>query len=245
MSTIQKARVPALAWSGTAAHRLDGRAQGLRNKMAVFDLIVEEHLRECLGQAADLEQTRKTIWASFVDAVAQKCWLEAVGFLDRNLLKSGFSQKEIANYLGIDRTVFNKILSGKVDLSFRTVTLVLTALNLNLANVDFPSREQRMIAGFLRAVPFVRWELLKDGRSRPANDPFTEEKLFHLEQVFDRDNQEPVTPDSEHPQMSAVPGFDEVCDGWGIAWLVCVWAFRPALSKAVLHAVHAIGEMTR
>jgi transcriptional regulator with XRE-family HTH domain len=209
--------------------------------MDAFATIVEDHLRHCLGEGADLGQVRKGIWDRFVGGVAHKCWLKAIGSLYRSLVQRGFTQKEIAQYLGIDRTVFNKVLSGKVELSFRTVALVLTALNLDLAAVDFPPREERLTAGFLAAVPYVRWDVLHEQRSDPVPDPFTEEKLGHLGHFFG--GGPPPRPGSgpgRPPNGQAGPGPDDVVAGWGAAWLVCVWAFRPALKKELLRVLQAI-----
>jgi hypothetical protein len=202
---------------------------GRRKPENEFDETVEDYLTSRLGAGVDLAGIREGILERFAEGVAPVCERDALGYLNRVLTGAGLTPKEIAAFIGRDRATVSRVLSGKVALSYRALSLALTALARDLAEVDFPTRDDRINAGFLEAMPYLRWQVLKDPHPGPAGGRLTEAELLRLDRLL-----RPDRLPGEDPESDPRPDDQVLVAEWGAAYFVCLWALQTQIPPRYL-----------
>ena len=187
----------------------------------------------------------------FKEAPAKVCCRAIGKWIDKKLIHAGWTQNELADRIGVDRSAVAKWTAGGA-ISLGHLVLVLLEFRSDFADLPLPAREELALEGYLAALSLVRARIHPTGT--PEQEPLDRERfwcLFHLfsepfwEEAIRRKDRELVKKEVDRILRRAGEslGFqprrvvrveDMRClvQDWAAAWVICLellpggWSIR-------------------
>jgi transcriptional regulator with XRE-family HTH domain len=185
----------------------------------------------------------------FREAPAKVCCRAIGEWIDQRLLGFGWTQHELADRIGVDRSAVTKWTAGGA-ISLGHLVLVLLEFGGDFGDLPLPARRELALEGYLAALSHVR------ARIDPVagREPLDRERfwcLFHLfsepywERAIRRQDRELIKEEAErvlkraresigaHPRrVMGVEGLRRLVEEWTAAWVICLellpggWSIR-------------------
>ena len=124
------------------------------------------------------EEFASTIARRFREAPAKVCCRAIGGWIDRGLLGLGWTQLDLADRIGVDRSAVAKWTAGGA-ISLGHLVLVLLVLDGDFSDLPLPAREELAIEGYLAALSYIKAKV----QPRSGSDALDRERfwcLYHL-----------------------------------------------------------------
>jgi transcriptional regulator with XRE-family HTH domain len=183
----------------------------------------------------------------FADAIARRfkegpakvCCRSIGRWIDRHLSEYGWTQQDLADRLGVDRSAVAKWTAGG-SISLGHLVLLLLEFECDFAELPLPARQELALEGYLAALSHVRQKLEPGG----VVEPLDRERfwcLYHLlaephwERAMRAKDRELIRKEAArvlqrageslgHPpgQVAGVEGLRRLVEGWTVAWVVCL-----------------------
>jgi transcriptional regulator with XRE-family HTH domain len=214
---------------------------------AAYERIVQEFLRKFVIDGDEAFAT--AVARRFKEAPAKICCRAIGRWIDEKLLHFGWTQLDLADRIGVDRSAVAKWTTGG-SISLGHLVLVLLEFQSDFADLPLPAREEFALEGYLAALSHVR------ARIDPASglDPLDRERfwcLYHLfaepywERAIRMKNREQVKKEADRVLKRAgeslgfqprrvvgVEDLSRLVEEWAAAWVVCLqvlpggWSIR-------------------
>ena len=222
-------------------------AEGRPSCDAAYERVAREFFRElALDQVEDFAAAAAN---RFKEAPAKVCCRAIGGWIEQRLLGFGWTQHDLADRIGVDRSAVAKWTTGGA-ISLGHLVLVLLEFRGDFADLPLPARRELALEGYLAALSHVR------ARIDPASgrDPLDRERfwcLFHLfsepywERAIRRQDRELIKEEVDRvlrrtaeslgaqPQrVVGVEGVRRLVEEWTAAWVICLellpggWSIR-------------------
>ncbi len=235
---------------GTFAQK-NGRPPGAKQGRPTCDAAYERVAREFLRQfALDRDEGFAAAVAHrFKEAPAKVCCRAIGGWIDERLLGFGWTQHDLADRIGVDRSAVAKWTAGGA-ISLGHLVLVLLEFRGDFAELPLPARRELALEGYLAALSHVRAKIDPAG----GREPLDRERfwcLFHLfsepywERAIRRQDRELVKEEADRVLRRAgeslgapprrvvgVEGLRRLVEEWTAAWVICLellpggWSIR-------------------
>jgi transcriptional regulator with XRE-family HTH domain len=175
----------------------------------------------------------------FREAPAKVCCRAIGGWIDQRLLGLGWTQLDLADRIGVDRSAVAKWTAGG-SISLGHLVLVLLVLDGDFADLPLPARQELALEGYLAAMSHIKARLHPEGGS----DPLDRERfwcLYHLlsepyweRAIRERDRNlvkqetarvlERVTETLGFPprRILRVEDLRQLVEEWAAAWVICL-----------------------
>ncbi len=162
-----RARTRREAVMGTFAQK-NGRstaaaAEGRPTCDAAYERVAREFLRQ-LALDHD-EDFAAAVAHRFKEAPAKVCCRAIGGWIDQRLLGFGWTQHDLADRIGVDRSAVAKWTTGGA-ISLGHLVLVLLEFRSDFADLPLPARQELALEGYLAALSHVRARIDPRGESR-------------------------------------------------------------------------------
>ena len=185
----------------------------------------------------------------FKEAPAKVCCRAIGGWIDQRLLGLGWTQHDLADRIGVDRSAVAKWTTGGA-ISLGHLVSVLLAFRGDFADLPLPARRELALEGYLAALSHVRARIDPAG----ARDPLDRERfwcLFHLlsepywERAIRQQDRELIRAEADRVLRRAseslgarprrvvgVEGLRRLVEEWTAAWVICLellpggWSIR-------------------
>jgi len=204
-----------------------------------YDAVYEHLIRE--------QFQKSSLDADFVKAVARRfrkaplalCSKSIGRWLNRKLRETGWTQQDLAERLGVDRSAVAYWIRGG-NMTLDNLAQVLIELKCQWSELPIPARQELAVAAYLAALSFIQ-ERLHPGGGRGDLDRERFWCLFHLfseptwEQAIRRQDPELLHKEAarigaavrgslgQEPQGRVnVATLRQLVHDWGLAWLVCI-----------------------
>ena len=187
--------------------------------------------------------------ARFKEAPAKVCCRAIGGWIDQRLLGFGWTQHDLADRIGVDRSAVAKWTTGGA-ISLGHLVSVLLEFRGDFADLPLPARRELALEGYLAALSHVRARIDPAG----GREPLDRERfwcLFHLfsepywERAIRRQDRELVKEEADRVLRRAgeslgarprrvvgVEGLRRLVEEWTAAWVICLellpggWSIR-------------------
>jgi transcriptional regulator with XRE-family HTH domain len=214
---------------------------------AAYQKIAREFLRK--HALDDEEGLAAAVARRFKEAPAKVCCRSIGLWIDQRLVGFGWTQHDLADRIGVDRSAVAKWTTGGA-ISLGHLVLVLLAFHSDFAELPLPARQELALEGYLAALSHVRARLDPAGSSEPLD----RERfwcLYHLfsephwERAIRLQDRELVKKEAERVLRRAgeslgsppcrvvgVEGLRRLVEEWTAAWVICLellpggWAIR-------------------
>lgn len=227
--------------------RAAAAADGQPTCDAAYERIAREFLRRhALNGDDDLAAT---VARRFKEAPAKVCCRTIGGWIEQKLLALGWTQHDLADRIGVDRSAVAKWTTGGA-ISLGHLVAVLLELRGDFAELPLPARRELALEGYLAALSLVRM------RIDPATtgEPLDRERfwcLFHLlsephwERAIRQQDRALVRAEADRVLRRAgeslgarprrVVGVEDLrrlVEEWTAAWVICLellpggWSIR-------------------
>jgi transcriptional regulator with XRE-family HTH domain len=215
------------------------------------DAAYERIAREFLGQLAldHDEDFASTVANRFKEAPAKVCCQAIGGWIDQKLLDFGWTQHDLADRIGVDRSAVAKWTAGGA-ISLGHLVSVLLEFRGDFGDLPLPARRELALEGYLAALSHVR------ARIDPAagREPLDRERfwcLFHVlsepywERAIRRQDRRLVKEEADRVfarareslgtqprRVVGVEGLRRLVEEWTAAWVICLellpggWSIR-------------------
>jgi transcriptional regulator with XRE-family HTH domain len=232
---------------GIFAQKNGRPADGRPTCDAAYERVAREFLRQ-LSVDHD-ENFAAAVAHRFKEAPAKVCCRAIGEWIDQRLIRYGWTQHDLADRIGVDRSAVAKWTAGGA-ISLGHLVLVLIEFRGDFADLPLPARRELALEGYLAALSHVR------ARIDPASvrEPLDRERfwcLFHLfsepywERAIRRQDRELIKEEADRvlrrtaeslgtqPQrVVGVEGVRRLVEEWTAAWVICLellpggWSIR-------------------
>jgi transcriptional regulator with XRE-family HTH domain len=222
-------------------------AEGRPTCDAAYERIAREFLRQ-LAHDHD-EDFAAAVAHRFKEAPAKVCCQAIGGWIEERLLGFGWTQHDLADRIGVDRSAVAKWTTGGA-ISLGHLVSVLLEFRGDFADLPLPARQELALEGYLAALSHVR------ARLDPAKgrEPLDRERfwcLFHLfsepfwERAIRRQDRELIREEADRVLRRAgeslgarprrvvgVEGLRRLVEEWTATWVICLellpgsWSIR-------------------
>ena len=153
---------------GTFAQK-NGRPPGANQGRPTCDAAYEKVAREFLRQfALDRDEGFAAAVANrFKEAPAKVCCQAIGGWIDERLLAFGWTQHDLADRIGVDRSAVAKWTAGGA-ISLGHLVLVLLEFGGDFGELPLPARRELALEGYLAALSHVRAKIDPRGVANPS-----------------------------------------------------------------------------
>ena len=234
-------------FAGNNGHQRANPAAGQPTRDQAYDRVAQEFLRK-FSLDGD-EGFTVAIARRFKEAPARVCCRAIGHWIDKNLLGFGWTQIDLADRIGVDRSAVAKWTAGGA-ISLGHLVLVLLEFRSDFAELPLPAREELALEGYLAALSYVRSKI--DPTS--AFEPLDRERfwcLFHLfsepfwEQAIRKKDRDLVKKEVDRVRRRAGEslGFEprrvvqtedvaSLVQEWAASWILCLellpggWSIR-------------------
>jgi transcriptional regulator with XRE-family HTH domain len=222
-------------------------ADGLPTCDAAYERVAREFLHQfALDQDDDFAAA---VAHRFKEAPAKVCCRAIGAWIDQRLLGFGWTQHDLADRIGVDRSAVAKWTTGGA-ISLGHLVLVLLEFRGDFADLPLPARRELALEGYLAALSHVRARIDPAGY-RELLDRERFWCLFHLfsqphwERAIRRQDRELVKQEADRVlrlvgeslgaqprQVVGVEGLRRLVEEWTAAWLICLellpggWSIR-------------------
>jgi transcriptional regulator with XRE-family HTH domain len=222
--------------NGQATRLLDAAA-GRPSYDEAYERVVGEFL---LGSplAAD-DELATAVAKRFREGPARVCSRAIGDWIDRRLVESGWTQQDLADRVGVDRSAVARWTAGGT-LSLGHLVVVLIEFRAEFADLPVPARRELAIEAYIAALGFVRSRIATDALDESLDrDQFW--CLYHLlsEPYWERAvrSQDRVGLDKETSRILRAAGLSlgrpirrvvgvetlrSLVEAWLPAWIVCL-----------------------
>ena len=222
-------------------------AKGKPTCDAVYERVVQEFLRK-LSLDRD-EGFAAAVARRFKEAPAKICCRAIGEWIDQRLLGFGWTQHDLADRIGVDRSAVAKWTTGGA-ISLGHLVLVLLEFRSDFADLPFPARQELALEGYLAALTHIKQRIDPAG----GHEPLDRERfwcLYHLfsepywEEAIRRKDRELVKKEADRvlgrvreslgSQPRRVVGVEDLrrlVEEWTAAWVICLellpggWSIR-------------------
>ena len=152
------------------------QAEGQPTRDEVYERVAQEFLRK-FSLERD-EGFAAAVARRFKETPAKVCCRAIGHWIDKNLLRFGWTQIDLADRIGVDRSAVAKWTAGGA-ISLGHLVLVLLEFRSDFAELPLPAREELALEGYLAALSYVRAKIDPAG----GFEPLDRERfwcLFHL-----------------------------------------------------------------
>jgi transcriptional regulator with XRE-family HTH domain len=222
-------------------------AEGRPTCDAAYERVAREFLRRhALDGDGDFAAA---VARRFKEAPAKLCCRAIGGWIDQKLIGLGWTQHDLADRVGVDRSAVAKWTTGGA-ISLGHLVAVLLEFRGDFADLPLPARRELALEGYLAAISLVR------ARIDPAagDEPLDRERfwcLFHLlsepywERAIRQQDRELVKAEVDRVLRRAgeslgarprrvvgVEGLRRLVEEWTAAWVICLellpggWSIR-------------------
>jgi transcriptional regulator with XRE-family HTH domain len=222
-------------------------AEGRPTCDAAYERVAREFFRElALDQVEDFAAAAAN---RFKEAPAKVCCRAIGGWIEQRLLGFGWTQHDLADRIGVDRSAVAKWTTGGA-ISLGHLVLVLLEFRGDFADLPLPARRELAVEGYLAALSHVRARIDPAG----GREPLDRERfwcLFHLfsephwELAIRRQDRKLIKEETERVLRRAreslgaeprrvvgVEGLRRLVEEWTVAWVICLellpggWSIR-------------------
>ena len=215
---------------------MGGAAEGRPACDAAYYKVAKEFLRKLSLEDDDFEAA---VARRFKEAPAKLCCRAIGAWIDRKLLGFGWTQHDLADRIGVDRSAVAKWTTGGA-ISLGHLVLVLLEFGGDFADLPLPARQELALEGYLAALSHVRAQIDPVG----GHDPIDRERfwcLYHLlsepywERAIRRNDRELIKKEAERVLRRAgeslgsrprrvvgVEGLRRLVEEWTAAWAICL-----------------------
>ncbi len=213
----------------------------------VYDRFVAEYLARCsLEPGAEFASA---VAKRFRDGSVRACSLAIGSWVERRLNDEGWTQQDLADRVGVDRSAVARWTAGGT-LSLAHLVQVLIAFGAEVADLPWPARRELAVEAFVAALDYVRAKIEPERPGRGIDrDEFW--CLYHLlsephwERAVQLGDHEALRLEAArvinkagsslgHPpsRVSGVDGLQRLVEDWAAAWVVALrllpddWAIR-------------------
>jgi transcriptional regulator with XRE-family HTH domain len=185
----------------------------------------------------------------FREAPAKVCCHAIGSWIDKKLLDFGWTQHDLADRIGVDRSAVAKWTTGGA-ISLGHLVLVLLEFQSDFADLPLPARRELALEGYLAVLSYVK------SRIDPASGPEPLDRegfwcLYHLfsepywEQAVRKRDRELVIKETERVlrrvaesrgspprRIARVEDLRNLVEKWAAAWVICLellpggWSIR-------------------
>jgi transcriptional regulator with XRE-family HTH domain len=222
-------------------------AEGRPTCDAAYERVAREFFRELtLDQDDDLAAA---VANRFKEAPAKVCCRAIGGWIEQRLLGFGWTQHDLADRIGVDRSAVAKWTTGGA-ISLAHLISVLLEFHGEFADLPLPARQELALEGYLAALSHVRAKIDPSG-GREALDRERFWCLFHLfsepywERAIRRQDRKLIKEETdrvlrrageslgaEPRRVVGVEGLRRLVEEWTAAWVICLellpggWSIR-------------------
>ena len=232
---------------GTFAQKNGRPTEGRPTCDAAYERVAREFLRQ-LALDHD-EDFAAAVARRFKEAPAKVCCRAIGEWIDQRLLGFGWTQHDLADRIGVDRSAVAKWTTGGA-ISLGHLVLVVLEFGGDFADLPLPARQELALEGYLAALSHVRAHIDPAG----GHEPIDRERfwcLYHLfsepywERAIRQKDRELVKKETERvlrrageslgaqPQrVVGVEGLRRLVEEWTAAWVICLellpggWSIR-------------------
>jgi transcriptional regulator with XRE-family HTH domain len=203
------------------------------------DEIYEKLLREQFKKSALDDTFVKGVVQRFRKAPLARCSKSIGRWINRKLREAGWTQQQLAERLGVDRSAVSYWLQGG-NITLDNLAQVLIEFQAEWSELPIPARQELAMAAYLAALEYIQQRLHPDqGRCQLDRECFW--CLFHLfsepfwEQAVRRQDPELLRKEADRVVAASrcslgaeprhivhVEGLRQLVREWGVAWLVCI-----------------------
>ncbi len=222
-------------------------AEGRPTCDAAYERVAREFLRR---HALDRDEDfAAAVARRFKEAPAKVCCRAIGGWIDQKLIGLGWTQHDLADRIGVDRSAVAKWTTGGA-ISLGHLVAVLLEFRGDFADLPLPARRELALEGYLAALSHVRARI----DPAAAGEPLDRERfwcLFHLlsepywERAIRRQDRELVKAEADRVLRRAgesigarpwrvvgIEGLRRLVEEWTAAWVICLellpggWSIR-------------------
>jgi transcriptional regulator with XRE-family HTH domain len=205
-----------------------------------YDEVYERIIREQLDRAALGPAFVRGVARRFRDGPVTLCSRSIGRWINRKLRAAGWTQQELADRLGVDRSAVSYWVGGG-NITFGNLVQVLIELGCQWADLPLPARQEMAVEAYLAALSYCREQLSPGAQVLPLD----RERFWCLYHLFGAPHWERAVrrqcPDllgkeaerilgaveqslRQRPRsVDGADGLKQLVREWGLAWLVCVW----------------------
>jgi transcriptional regulator with XRE-family HTH domain len=222
-------------------------AEGRPTCDAAYERVAREFLRQ-LALDPD-EDFAAAVARHFKEAPLKVCCRAIGGWIDQKLLGLGWTQHDLADRIGVDRSAVAKWTTGGA-ISLGHLVSVLLEFRGDFADLPLPARRELALEGYLAALSHVRTRIDPAGN----REPLDRERfwcLFHLfsepywERAIRKQDRQLVKEEADRVLRRAgeslgarprrvvgVEGLRRLVEEWTAAWVICLellpggWSIR-------------------
>jgi len=215
----------------------------------VYDKIIREHLGAPPLDGVSEGEFAREVARRFRRAPMALCSRAIGGWINRKLRAANWSQQDLADRLGVDRSAVAYWVRGG-NITLDNLAQVLIEFKSQWSELPIPARQEMAVAAYLAALTFIQERLA----GTPNGKPLDRQRFWCLYHLFSEDHWEralryrdeyekckeaeriaraveEALGHSPQPPVS-VTFLEELVKTWGRAWLVCIgqlptkWATR-------------------
>ena len=213
----------------------------------VYERFVGDYLRQ--SPLAAGEEFAATVAKRFRDGSARACSLAIGTWVERRLNDEGWTQQDLADRVGVDRSAVARWTAGGT-LSLAHLVQVLIAFGAEVADLPWPARRELAVEAFVAALDYVRSKIEPErpGRGIDRDEFWCLYHLFaepHWEQAVRLGDDTALRQEATRiihrassslghapSRVAGVDGLRRLVEDWATAWVVALrlvpedWAIR-------------------
>ena len=224
-----------------------GTAEGRPACDAAYRKVAREFLRK--HSLEDDVGLTTAVARRFKEAPAKLCCRAIGAWIDRKLLGLGWTQHDLADRIGVNRSAVAKWTTGGA-ISLGHLVLVLLEFGGDFADLPLPARQELALEGYLAALSHVRTQIEPAGSYEPIDrerfwclyhllsEPYWEQAVrqkdrqlvkMEADRVFRRAGE---SLGSRPQRVVGVEGLRRLVEEWTAAWVICLellpggWSIR-------------------